>query len=147
MAWRSRRLKIDDRVLPRGFVRVGLSPQRSPQVPQSSSLSPFLYSRASPSPCFLTTASHGLPLPPFPSPGLPPFFSQQVKSIWKRTLLIFLVRPIILGFLITHLILYSPVKISDRSRPLSLSNHQQPCHNLRVISRRESRLLVVKRTV
>ena len=47
---------------------------------------------------------------PIPSPGLPPF-SQQVKSIWKRTLLILLVRPIIiLGFLITHLIFCPQLK-------------------------------------
>jgi hypothetical protein len=80
------------------------SPQRSPQAPASPRrYLPF--STADSIALFSNNCLPGLSLPPFPSPDLSPPFSQQVKSIWKRTLLIFLVRPIILGFPITHLIL------------------------------------------
>ncbi len=131
----------------KGFVRVmSWSLQRSPQAPASlRRYLPFSTARR----LYRLHSNNCLPghtLPHSRHPAFPPF-SQQVKSIRKRTLLIFLVCPIILGFLITHLIFNFPVKIFDRSRPFSLSNHQQPCHNLRVISRRESRLLVAKRTV
>jgi hypothetical protein len=139
----SRRLKIDGRGLPKGFVRVmSWSPQRSPQACQSCRYLPF--STTDSIALYSNNCLPGLSLPPFPPPDLPPIFS--AGKIDLETHSPHLVCPIILGLFITHLILYPPVKIFDRPRPFSLSNHQQPCHKLRVISRRESRLLVAKRT-
>lgn len=139
-----RRLKIDSRGLPKGFVRVmSWSPQRSPLVPAS----PRRYLPFSTADSIVLYSNNCLPdlsPPPFSPPDLPLIFS--AGKIHLETHTPHLVCPIILGFLITHLIFYPPVKIFDRFRPFSLSNHQQPCHKLRVISRRESRLLVAKRT-
>ena len=140
-----RRLKIDGRESPGGHVRVmSWSPQRSPQalpvlvaialsLQQSVSIAFFShnhFSRALPPP-----HSRRLVFSPCSSAGK---INLETHSP---------VRPITLGLLITHLILRSLVKTFNRSRSCLLSIHQQPCLKLRVISRRESRLLVAKQTV
>lgn len=81
------------------------SPQRSPLAPASPRrYLPF--STADAIALFSNNCLPGLSLPPFPPRDLPPIFS--AGKIVLETLSPHLVCPIILGFLITHLIFYPP---------------------------------------